>query len=112
MSQTTVQSFRQRLADGQPLLGTFIKSPGVHGTEILGEVGLDFAVIDAEHAPWDRSAIDLAILAARSQALPVLVRVQGVADILTALDCGATGVMVPHVSTAATAQAVDRKSVV
>jgi staphyloferrin B biosynthesis citrate synthase len=100
------QPFRQRLAGGNALLGTFVKSPGVHGIEVLGEAGMDFVVIDAEHAPWDRGAIDLAILAARSQALPALVRVQGVADILTALDCGATGVMVPHVCDVATARAV------
>ena len=98
MSDNMSPSFRQRLTNGLPLLGTFIKTPGIHAVEILGEVGLDFVVIDAEHAPWDRGAIDAAILAARSQALPALVRVTDIGQILTALDCGATGVMVPHVS--------------
>jgi staphyloferrin B biosynthesis citrate synthase len=101
-----IRHFRQRLAGGDALLGTFIKSPGVHAIEVLGEAGMDFVVIDAEHAPWDRGTIDLAILAARAQAVPALVRVQGVADILAALDCGATGVMVPHVCDVATARAV------
>ena len=95
MALQTAPRFRDHLVAGQSLLGTFIKSPGVHAIEVLGEVGLDFVVIDAEHAPWDRSDIDSAVLAAKSQSLPALVRVQSTVDILTALDCGAAGVMVP-----------------
>ncbi|WP_342132007.1 HpcH/HpaI aldolase family protein [Hydrogenophaga sp. OTU3427] len=106
MSLPLLPPFRQRLASGQPLLGTFVKSPGAHGIEVLGEVGLDFVVIDAEHAPWDRGAVDLALLAARAHALPALVRVENSAGILSALDSGATGVLVPHVSHPDTARAV------
>lgn len=106
MNTPTPTTFRQCLAAGKPLLGTFIKTPGTHAIEVLGDVGLDFVVIDAEHAPWDRGAIDLAILAARSQSMPALVRVQSTDHILTALDCGADGVMVPHVSSAKIAQEV------
>jgi staphyloferrin B biosynthesis citrate synthase len=106
IDMTEQTGFRERLRAGQPLMGTFVKSPGVHGVEILGELGLDFIVIDAEHAPWDRAAVDHALLAARAHGLAALVRVQGVGDILDALDCGATGVMVPHVSTPETAAAV------
>ncbi len=106
MTLQATRSFRDRLMGGDALMGTFIKSPGVHAIEVLGEVGLDFVVIDAEHAPWDRSAIDSAILSAKSQSLPALVRVESAAHILTALDCGATGVMVPHVSTAQIARDV------
>lgn len=100
--------FRARLLGGQQLLGTFIKSPGVHAIEVLGDVGLDFVVLDAEHAPWDRGAIDLGILAARASAMAPLVRVEGVHSILSALDCGAAGVMVPHVSSAQAAREVAR----
>jgi 2-keto-3-deoxy-L-rhamnonate aldolase RhmA len=93
-------NFRSALLAGQPLFGSFIKTPGACAIEILGEVGLDFVVVDAEHAPWDRGDIDHAILAAKSQCLPALVRVESKAHILTALDCGASGVMVPHISSA------------
>lgn len=106
MSNSDKQSFRQKLHAQQSLLGTFLKSPGVQSIEILGDVGFDFVVIDAEHAPWDRRDIDLATLAARSQSLPMLVRVEGLSGILNALDCGATGVMVPHVSDAKIARDV------
>lgn len=100
------KGFRQRLAERENLLGTFIKTPGVQAIEVLGDAGLDFVVIDAEHAPWDRNAIDLALLAAKASGIAALVRVESTATILTALDCGATGVMVPHVSSAKVAREV------
>ena len=98
--------FRERLTAGESMLGTFIKTPGVQAIEVLGDVGLDFVVIDAEHGPWDRSAIDLAVLAAKASGIDALVRVEGTGAILTALDCGATGVMVPHVFNAQIAREV------
>jgi 2-keto-3-deoxy-L-rhamnonate aldolase RhmA len=103
--QNKASIFRARLKAGEPLLGTFVKTPGVQAIEVLGDASLDFVVIDAEHAPWDRNAIDLAMLAARASDIPSLVRVERVEDILTALDCGATGVKVPHVSSVQAAQA-------
>ena len=63
-------------------------------------------MIDAEHGPWDRSAIDLAVLAAKAGDIDALVPVDSIASILTALACGATGVMVPHVSSAKIAREV------
>lgn len=98
--------FRERLIAGESMLGTFTKTPGAQAIEVLGDVGLDFVVIDAEHGPWDRSAIDLAVLAAKAGGIDALVRVESTAAILTALDCGATGVMVPHVSSVKIAREV------
>lgn len=68
---------------------------------------LDALVLDAELAPFDRAAIDLAILAARAGGKPVLVRPSSpnLAQILNALDCGADGVVVPHVRSRAEAEA-------
>ena len=51
--------FRRRLKAREHVLGTFIKSPTSHPTEILGSLGFDFVVIDQEHAVFDRMAIDL-----------------------------------------------------
>lgn len=100
--------FRERMVAGDFLIGTFVKTPGVHSTEILGDVGFDFVVVDAEHAPFDRSAIDLAAVAARAARTACLVRVQSAeaAGILSALDCGAAGVLVPHVTSADIARSV------
>jgi 2-keto-3-deoxy-L-rhamnonate aldolase RhmA len=98
--------FRRRLAAGEPLLGTFIKTPGMHGVEIIGDLGYDFVVIDEEHAPFDRAAIDLALLAARAAGVAGLVRVASAnaSNLLSALDCGAQGVLVPHVVGASVAR--------
>jgi staphyloferrin B biosynthesis citrate synthase len=95
-------SFKARLAGGEPLLGTFIKTPHPHVVEVLAGTGLDCLCLDAEHAPFDRRDLDLCIMAARAGSMPVLVRpASSAADqILNALDCGADGVVVPHVRSA------------
>ncbi len=103
---STNQSFRQRLAARESLIGTFLKTPTSHGAEIVCDLGYDFVVVDQEHAPFDRASTDVALLAARGAGVPALVRVSGPEAILSVLDCGATGVLVPHVATAAQAREV------
>lgn len=92
--------FRRRFLTGETLVGTFIKTPTGHATEILGGVGMDFVIIDQEHAPFDRGATDLALLAARASNIAGVVRVSDGApsSLLAALDDGAFGVLVPHIS--------------
>jgi 2-keto-3-deoxy-L-rhamnonate aldolase RhmA len=100
--------FRRRLLAREALLGTFIKTPAVQVVEIAATAGLDFVVLDQEHAPLDRVTVDALVLAGQAAGIPVVVRVPGgeARDILPALDCGARGVLVPHVDSAARAQAV------
>lgn len=102
-----LSTFRDRLRRGDRLLGTFVKTPHPVVVEVLGESPLDCLCIDAEHAPFDRGDLDLAILAARAADMPALVRVPHAepSAILNVLDLGATGVIVPHVATLAAAQA-------
>jgi len=92
--------FRRRLLARETLVGTFIKTPTAHATEILGGVGMDFVIVDQEHAPFDRGTTDLALLAARAANIAGIVRVPDAAPekILAALDDGALGVLVPHIS--------------
>jgi len=80
-------------------VGTFIKTPAAQVVELLALGGLDFAVIDAEHAALDRGMIDLMLLAGRAARLPLLVRVStvGVEQVQTALDAGAVGILAPHI---------------
>lgn len=98
--------FRERLTAREPMLGTFVKLPSSQAIEILGAEGFDFVVIDAEHAPLDRTQIDLMILAARAVGIAPIVRVGNIDQILNALDCGADGVMVPHVRSVSDAAAI------
>lgn len=105
---TRTSTFRQRLRGGERLLGTFVKTPHPAIVEVLGHAPLDCVCLDAEHAPFDRGDLDLGLLAARAADLPSLVRVSRSepAELLNALDLGATGVLVPHVSSAAAARAI------
>lgn len=103
-----MSDLRSRIRAGEPVLGTFIKTPTPHVAELLGLAGLDFAVVDREHAPIGTEALDLLVIAARSVALPLLVRVPSndPVSIASALDAGAEGILVPHVRNAAEASSV------
>lgn len=100
--------FKTRFERGDGLLGTFIKSPAYQPTEILAAAGFDFIVIDEEHAPFNRETVDMIILAAKAGNIASLVRVPlaSPSAILSVLDCGADGVLVPHVSSVEIAKEV------
>ncbi|EMK6659565.1 aldolase [Vibrio cholerae] len=100
-----MNNFKQCLTH-EPLLGTFVKTPHPHIIEVLSLAELAFIVLDAEHAPFDRTSLDACIMAARASQLACIVRVQDStpSTILNALDCGATGVQIPHVCTAQQAE--------
>ena len=107
MTSLRTPSFKARLAAGETIIGTFVKTPSPIVVEVLGLTGLDCVCLDAEHAPFDRGTLDQCLLAARAAAMDVLVRVPAAQPehLLNALDCGATGVLVPHVRSAAEARA-------
>ncbi len=98
---------KARLAAGEPLIGSFLKTPSPILVEVLATAGLDCLCLDAEHAPFDRGDVDLCVMAGRAAGLPILVRPPTAAaeHILSALDCGADGVLLPHIRSAAEAEA-------
>jgi 2-keto-3-deoxy-L-rhamnonate aldolase RhmA len=102
------REFRRRLRAREHVLGSFVKTPTTHATEMLGLLGFDFVVFDQEHAPLGHDALDRMILAARASNIAGIVRVGDPSDanILSVLDCGASGVLVPHVDSVAKARAV------
>ena len=108
----SVEEFRNRMSDGTPLAGTFMKTPAVDVLEVLILAGLDFVCLDAEHAPFDRASLNTLCAVGRAADFPILVRVpSGSAEqIGMALDAGADGIVVPHVTDAATAERVARTS--
>ena len=57
-------------------------------------------MIDEEHAPFDRLAIDQALVSARAARIAALVRVASASasNLLSVLDAGAVGVLVPHMA--------------
>ena len=100
-------TLKHRLRAKSPMIGTFLKTPSAMICEVLGRSDLDLICLDAEHSPFDRRDINDCILALRHVAKPSLVRVPAnrPEHILNALDCGATGVLVPHVITGEDAHA-------
>lgn len=103
-----IASFRTRLQDNERLAGTFLKTPSSIVCEVLGLSTLDVVCIDTEHAPFGRLELDQCIAALRGTDMPSLVRVPGDSPhhIRNALDCGANGIVVPHVTTAEQAEAI------
>lgn len=106
-----MDNFKNTLSNTE-LLGTFVKTPHPHIIEVLALAELPFVVLDAEHAPFDRTTLDSCILAARANQLPCVVRVQDSqpSTILNALDCGATGIQIPHVCGAEQAEKLVKMS--
>ncbi len=100
-------SFQEQLHADALLVGTWVKTPHPHVVEVLALSTLDCLVLDAEHAPFDRGSLDMCILAARAGGKAVLVRPASASheQILNALDCGADGVILPHIRTADEAEA-------
>lgn len=100
------REFRRRLTNREPLIGTFLKTPTSHAAEIIGSIGYDFVMFDEEHAPWTRQTLETGFLGARAFGTAGLVRIArpDANSILSVLDDGAIGVMVPHVASAAKAR--------
>jgi 4-hydroxy-2-oxoheptanedioate aldolase len=95
-------SLGERLRAGEPLLGTFVKSPDPNIAELLGASGLDFLLADHEHSSLALADVEAI---ARASAVPLVVRVASDALHETGrfLDAGAAGIQVSDVSDPAVA---------
>ena len=93
---------KQKLQSGQLVLGSGLSAFVSHVATLTCQTGIDFLWIDTEHSPLGAESLD---------AIPVLVRNQGVAPMIRvawndphlikkAYDVGAVAVMVPQVNTA------------
>ena len=105
-----MNELRQKIAGRSPLRGPFLGIPSPMTTEIVAQAQPDFVCIDTEHSPIGDAVLTEMIRAAQLHSVPALVRVrsQQAQNIAAALDAGACGILVPHVSTAAIATAVVR----
>lgn len=101
-------SFAARLSRREPLLGTLLTLPSPEIAEVTASAGFDWLFVDMEHGLLDFAAVQRIAQAAGS--CPCVVRVPANEAILVAkaLDTGAAGVIVPHVSTSAGARAAVR----
>lgn len=87
------------LAQGQSVIGTFVKLTDPAVPEILALAGFDFFVLDTEHVAVDREQLTNIVRAADAAGITPLVRVREnqQVEILQNLDLGYAGVQVPNV---------------
>jgi 4-hydroxy-2-oxoheptanedioate aldolase len=91
---------KQVLEDGRVAFGAATQIPAPALVEILGLVGYDFTMIDTEHGLFDMQGAGDLVRTALGANLTPLVRVlkNDTGLIMKALDLGAQGVIVPHIS--------------
>lgn len=106
MNNNTV---KQRLEAGEVVVGPYIAefyTTGLAG--IVAECGADFVIFDYEHSGWGTEALRTQLICARGAGLVPIVNSPGETFEREGLllDMGAFGLMVPHVRTAAQAEAI------
>lgn len=87
-------ALRQAMADGRPVLGTFLKLPGIAGVDLARQAGFDFVVVDLEHSTLSEAEAYAQLLHASATGLAALARIpEADADrINRLLEAGAAGI--------------------
>jgi len=100
--------FPQRLRRADLCVGLLVKMPAPALVELAGLARFDFVVIDTEHGPDDHTQLEHHLRAADAVGVASIVRV-GTPDaalIGRVLDSGATGVIIPRVTSGEVARRV------
>ena len=86
---------------GEKVVGCFFGLDSVPAVEILGDLGMDFIMIDTEHGPYDVETAARFVMACESHGMTPMVRVKDYNrnSILKMLDIGSQGILVPFVKT-------------
>jgi 4-hydroxy-2-oxoheptanedioate aldolase len=103
-------SLKEKLKSGQPVIGVVCPGYWPELVEICGYLGYDWVQIDLEHGPMSmRQAAELVRAAEAAGITPVgRVPYNAPHHIMRFLDAGMQGVVVPHISTKADAEAAVR----
>jgi 4-hydroxy-2-oxoheptanedioate aldolase len=95
--------FKERLRqNGDPLRGVLQVIPSPVATQAIAGAGADFVLIDLEHGPIGRESLHAMIAATAGTNAAPLVRVPSIdeAQVTTALDAGADGIVYPMLRSA------------
>ena len=97
---------KRLLNKGKTIVGGWVCSSDPMIAEIVGDVGLDFVVIDTEHAAQTALSLQANLMALKDTAATAVVRVlwNDFVRVKQALDLGAEGILFPWVNTVAEAQ--------
>ena len=99
---------KEKLLSGGTIYGVFCNLYSPMIVELIGHIGFDFVLVDAEHGPAEVESCEHMVRAAESVRIPTFIRVAMNIrqNILRYLDIGAQGVQLPMVNTRAEAEAV------
>ncbi|MGE8080818.1 HpcH/HpaI aldolase family protein [Peribacillus loiseleuriae] len=91
---------KEKIKRNQPVFGMFVSIPHPIMVELIGYAEFDFVIIDYEHASTNMETIEDMVRAAELLNITPLVRISKVDrnEILKVLDCGAQGIVIPHVN--------------
>lgn len=92
---------KEKILNGNKVIGTFFELGSNTAVECLGISGLDFLIIDTEHGPFDvETAMDF-IRCSELRKITPFVRVKDMTrpSVLKMLDVGAMGIVVPYIET-------------
>ncbi len=99
---------RQKLLNGESVIGLQVGLASPHVTELLAHSGFDWLALEMEHTSIDSRDLEYMMMAMNGTETIPLVRpsVDVPHDIQKALDAGAMGVFAPMIKTAADAEAI------
>lgn len=94
-------TLRNRIKNGEVVLGIFYKLNSPTATEIIGWSGVDFIVADCEHSAIGYESAENIVRAGEASGLATVIRVPCASEehIFHALDSGAAGVQIPNITT-------------
>jgi 4-hydroxy-2-oxoheptanedioate aldolase len=98
---------KRQLAENRPILGYLVSMPSVQLVQVLARSGVDWLMIDLEHAPIGIESAAAMIAATSGTGATPIVRVPGPWSdrIKPAIDSGAFGIAFPQIATRAEAEA-------
>ena len=93
---------KEKLKNGEPVLGIFQGFNSMDLTEMCGYSGYDFIILDTEHGPMSaETCIPMICAAERTDMVPVIRVSENEKNyVLKALDVGAMGIVFPMINTA------------
>lgn len=97
-----MKGLKQRLHKGEVLIGTFLSLGNPVTTEIVGNAGFDWVVIDLEHGVGSESDVVYQLMGLKNTNVSAIIRVEGHQRqrIHRVLDLGAEGIMCPRIENA------------
>ena len=100
-------SLRRSLAEGRPTLGYLVTTPSVQIVQALARTGVDWLMLDTEHAPVGIESVAAMVAATGGTPATPIVRVPAARPELVkpVLDCGALGVVFPQIASREEAEA-------